>query len=94
MSMKPMNKALSMVDSFAKRATKTVVKTLPLVTVGANVADIASTANNLPDALDAFVGRYTGFSIVKSDFNASRLNKGALPLIGSVVISKLVQMFL
>ena len=86
--MKGVNKIVNMAKSVARSTTRALPVILPALTIGANVADIASSGVDLAGGLNEMVKRYGAVDIQAGKIDGSAWLKGG----GSLIVSGLVGM--
>ena len=94
-NLKGVTKVIGMVESAGKRVARAVPTLLPVITVAANVADIAATnSGNLPGALNEFVKRYAAVDMSTGSIDGSAFMKGGGTLIVSGLVGMAVKAFM
>ena len=93
-NLKGITDMVGMVEKTGKRLARAVPVLLPVITVGANVADIAATSGgNLQVGLNEFVKRYAGIDMATGKIDGQAFLKGFGTLIGSGLVGMAVKAF-
>jgi len=94
-NLKGVTKVIGMVESTGKRVARAVPTLLPVITVGANIADIAQTSGgNLQVGLNEFVKRYAAVDMSTGQIDGQAFLKGSGTLILSGLVGMAVKAFM